>query len=93
MSIEVGLRYPHRLGGIIGISGYVCEPDKLLKELSPVAMQQRALALATPDVLAEMQEHLRLYQAGKPVRKALPSARPAPTEDKKATPWWKKKRR
>src|SRR5438105_11208189 len=43
MSIEVGLRYPHRLGGIIGISGYVCDPDKLLKELSPVAMQQRLL--------------------------------------------------
>src|SRR6266852_4176315 len=33
MSIEVGLRYPQRLAGIIGISGYVCEPVKLLKEL------------------------------------------------------------
>jgi len=43
MSIDVGLRYPYRLGGIIGISGYVCDPDKLLKELSPVAMQQRLL--------------------------------------------------
>ena len=43
MALDVGLRYPHRLAGIIGISGYVCEPDKLLKELSPVAMQQRVL--------------------------------------------------
>ncbi len=41
MSIEVGLRYPHRFAGIVGISGYVCDPDKLVTELSPVALQQR----------------------------------------------------
>ena len=35
MSIEVGLRYPHRLAGIVGISGWVCEPKKLMQELSP----------------------------------------------------------
>jgi phospholipase/carboxylesterase len=43
MSIDAGLRYPHRLAGIVGISGYVCEPETLLKELSPVAKQQRLL--------------------------------------------------
>ncbi|MSU58354.1 MAG: serine esterase [Pedosphaera sp.] len=43
MSIEVGLRYPQRLAGVVGISGYVWEPDKLLAELSPVAAQQRLL--------------------------------------------------
>ena len=43
MSIEVGLRYPHLLAGIVGISGYVCEPETLLQELSPVALQQRLL--------------------------------------------------
>jgi len=43
MSIEVGLRYPHRLAGIVGISGYVCEPEKLVREMSPVALQQRFL--------------------------------------------------
>ncbi len=43
MSIEVGLRYPHRLAGIVGISGWVCEPKKLMQELSPVAKQQRLL--------------------------------------------------
>jgi phospholipase/carboxylesterase len=43
MSIEVGLRYPHRLAGIVGISGWVCEPEKLMQELSPVAKQQRLL--------------------------------------------------
>ena len=43
MSLEVGLRYPHRLAGIVGISGWVREPKKLMKELSPVARQQRLL--------------------------------------------------
>jgi phospholipase/carboxylesterase len=43
MSVDVGLRYPHRLAGIIGISGFVFEPERLLKELSPVAREQRLL--------------------------------------------------
>lgn len=43
MSIEVGLRYPQCLAGIVGISGWVCDPGKLLNELSPVALQQRLL--------------------------------------------------
>ena len=43
MAVEVGLRYPHRLAGIVGISGWVHEPDKLLAELPPVARQQRLL--------------------------------------------------
>jgi phospholipase/carboxylesterase len=43
MSIEVGLRYPKPLAGIVGISGYVCEPEKLIAELSPVAGKQRIL--------------------------------------------------
>src|SRR5277367_4003647 len=44
MAIDVGLRYPHKLAGLVGISGWVFEIDKLLKELSPVALQQRLLA-------------------------------------------------
>jgi phospholipase/carboxylesterase len=43
MSIEAGLRFPHRLAGIVGISGYICEPEKLVRELSPVAKKQRLL--------------------------------------------------
>lgn len=43
MSIDAGLRYPHKLAAIVGISGYVCEPEKLIAELSPVARQQRVL--------------------------------------------------
>jgi phospholipase/carboxylesterase len=43
MSLDVGLRYPHRFAGIVGISGYVCEPEKLVAELSAVATKQRVL--------------------------------------------------
>ena len=43
MAVEVGLRYPHRFAAVVGISGWVSEPEILLKELSPVAMEQRLL--------------------------------------------------
>jgi phospholipase/carboxylesterase len=39
MSLDAGLRYPHKLAGIVGISGYVSEPEKLVSELSPFARQ------------------------------------------------------
>jgi phospholipase/carboxylesterase len=67
MSIEVGLRYPHRFAGIVGISGYVCEPEKLVKELSPVAFQQRILVThGTLDPLvpfAVTREHVNILKA------------------------------
>jgi phospholipase/carboxylesterase len=44
MAFDVGLRYPHRLAGLVGISGWVFEIENLFKELSPVAKQQRLLA-------------------------------------------------
>ncbi|MGA9779073.1 MAG: alpha/beta hydrolase [Limisphaerales bacterium] len=43
MAVDVGLRYPRRFAGIVGISGWVCQLEKLLQELSPVARQQRLL--------------------------------------------------
>jgi phospholipase/carboxylesterase len=43
MSLEIGARYPHRLAGIVGISGYAHEPATLARELSPVARDQRFL--------------------------------------------------
>jgi phospholipase/carboxylesterase len=43
MSVEVGLRYPYRLAGVISISGSVCVAEKLTQELSPVAVRQRLL--------------------------------------------------
>ena len=43
MAVEVGLRFPQRLAGIVGISGYVCNPEKLIAQLSPVAFKQRLL--------------------------------------------------
>lgn len=43
MTMDVGLRYPHRLAGLVDISGWVFEIEQLLKELSPVAREQRLL--------------------------------------------------
>jgi phospholipase/carboxylesterase len=43
MSIEVGARYPRLLAGIVGISGFVHEPEQLIREFSPAARRQRFL--------------------------------------------------
>jgi len=43
MTLDAGLRYPHRLAGLVGISGWVFELEKTLQELSPVARSQRVL--------------------------------------------------
>ncbi len=67
MAIDVGLRYPRRLAGIVGISGYVCEPEKLLAELSPVALQQQLLVthgLYDPTIpLAPVREQIKLLKS------------------------------
>ena len=67
ISIEVGLRYPHRLAGIVGISGFVCEPETLVRELSPVARQQRLLVThGTQDPIlpfAEAKRQMNLLRA------------------------------
>lgn len=41
MTLEAGLRYPHRFAGLIGLSGYVLDPQVLLREASPLAKEQR----------------------------------------------------
>lgn len=43
MTLEVGARYPHRLAGLIGISGYAHEPERLVAAMSPVAREQQFL--------------------------------------------------
>ena len=57
MTLEVGLRYPHLFAGLIGISGYAYEPEKLLKEFSLVAKQQRFLVThGTQDTMIPFQK-------------------------------------
>jgi phospholipase/carboxylesterase len=67
MSLDVGLRYPHRFAGIVGISGFVCEPEKLVEELSPVARQQRVLVThGTKDPIvrfADTREQINILKA------------------------------
>ena len=43
MTLETGLRYPHRFRALIGVSGYVLDPDVLLREASAVVREQRVL--------------------------------------------------
>jgi len=43
MTMDVGLRFVARLAGLIGISGYIFEPEKLVQEMPAIARQQRVL--------------------------------------------------
>lgn len=43
MAIEMGARAPYAFAGVIGVSGYVHAPERLVNELSPVAKDQRFL--------------------------------------------------
>jgi phospholipase/carboxylesterase len=43
MALETGLHYPHRLAGLVGLSGWFFELDQLIRELTPVARSQRLL--------------------------------------------------
>lgn len=67
MTLEVGARYPHEFAGLIGISGYVHQPEQLLKELSAVAIRQRFLvthgSLDPLIPLAEVREQINLLKA------------------------------
>ena len=69
MTYEIGLRYPHRLAGLIGVSGYVHEPERVLNDLSVVARQQHFLIThGTHDALipfAEVREQVKLLKAAK----------------------------
>jgi phospholipase/carboxylesterase len=43
MTVDVGLRYPHRFAGLVGISGWVFDLENLIKNPAPIARQQRLL--------------------------------------------------
>lgn len=72
MVIEVGTRYPRRLAGCVGISGYVQEVARVIRDFSPVAREQRFLAThGTADPLLPIgpvrQQFAALKAAGLPV--------------------------
>jgi phospholipase/carboxylesterase len=43
MAVEIGARLRRRLAGIVGISGYVLDPEDLVKHLGAAALSQRIL--------------------------------------------------
>ena len=67
MSAEVALSYPHRLAGVVGISGWVLNPEKLIRELPAAARQQRLLlthGTADPVIpIAAVRSQIPLLQA------------------------------
>ena len=67
MSIDVGLRYPHRFAGIVGVSGYVCRPEELIAQLASVAFQQRLLVThGTKDSMirfADVREQINILKS------------------------------
>jgi phospholipase/carboxylesterase len=67
MALETGLRYPHRLAGIVGISGWVFEIENVIRDLTPVSRSQRFLVTHGPfdPVLpfAEMKQQIQRLQA------------------------------
>ena len=67
MTVDVGFRYRFRFAGLVCISGYVHEPERLVEELSGVAPQQRMLFThGTQDPLipfAEVREQVNMLKA------------------------------
>ncbi|MCD8534203.1 MAG: prolyl oligopeptidase family serine peptidase [Verrucomicrobia bacterium] len=63
MATEVGLRCPHVLGGIVGISGYVYSPETLLREMSPAAANQKLLIThGDQDNILPIQQSRHIYK-------------------------------
>jgi phospholipase/carboxylesterase len=66
MALDVATRYPHKFAGVVGISGYVCEPERVVKELSTAAKEQKFLVThGTFDPLlplAATNEQIKLLQ-------------------------------
>ena len=57
MSVETVVRYPHRLAGVIGVSGYIHDVQRLLEVASPVAREQKFLIThGTEDPLLPLDE-------------------------------------
>ena len=68
MTLEAGLRYPHRFAGLIGLSGYVLDPQAMLHEASPLAKEQRLFVThGRQDPLipfAEVKQQMNQLRAG-----------------------------
>jgi phospholipase/carboxylesterase len=43
MTLEVGLTHPSKFAGLIGISGYINDHERLIEHFSPMAREQRVL--------------------------------------------------
>lgn len=69
MSLDVGLRYPERLAGVCGVSGFLFYPDRITAEATPHAYEMPWLMThGTRDPLLPIEktrEHVKLLQDAK----------------------------
>jgi len=64
MSVEAAVRYPQRLAGVIGVSGYIHDVQRLLKVASPVAKEQRFLIThGSEDPLIALEDARKDFEA------------------------------
>ena len=68
VTMEIAMRYPHRLAGCIGISGYIHEPNTALKELSPVARNRKLYSPTARLTQSSPQTRLRASCISSPPR-------------------------
>ncbi len=66
MTLDAGLHYPHRFAGLIGISGWICDAENVLRNLTPLAKQQRFLVThGTHDPIVPFEATKRQIQAAR----------------------------
>ena len=64
MSTETAVRYPQRLAGVIGVSGYIHDVQRLIQLASPVAREQKLLVThGTDDPLIPVAEAQKDFEA------------------------------
>ena len=64
MTLETGLRYPHRFAALIGISGFLPDYEQVIRESSSVARSQKVLVThGTSDPLLPFDRVKRQMQA------------------------------
>ena len=75
MACDIGMHYPKKLGGIIGVSGYIYFFDNWTKKIQPTALQ-------TPWLITHgtQDDALEIDQTREHVKKLLKKGFPIPTK-------------
>ena len=91
MTLEVGVRYPHRFAGLVGISGYAHEPEQLVAGQSPVAPRSSRFSSRTarPIRFCRSQRPKRRWNNCRPAASACSGRCSRRNTPSKAKPSWR----